>query len=114
MGDVCGAKRLNRAFKPVPIIFEIASNNFNKFKYIILFLGKSGKEILKDAVSTELALTDYHIAIEGLGGIGFVIKEENEITNVLKKAVIAAKKGNAVAVNVLIGKTDFRKGSISI
>ncbi len=40
---------ISRAFKPVPIIFEIASNNFKKFKYIILFLGKSGKEILKEA-----------------------------------------------------------------
>ena len=40
---------ISRAFKPVPVIFEIASKNFKKFKYIILFLGKSGKEILKDA-----------------------------------------------------------------
>tara|TARA_B100000029_G_scaffold322742_1_gene315110 strand:+ start:6042 stop:6686 length:645 start_codon:yes stop_codon:yes gene_type:complete len=40
---------VSRAFKPLPIIFEIASTNFKKFKYIILFLGKSGKEILKDA-----------------------------------------------------------------
>ena len=40
---------ISRAFKPLPIIFEIALNNFEKFKYIILFLGKSGKEILKQA-----------------------------------------------------------------
>ena len=40
---------ISRAFKPLPVIFEIASKNFKKFKYIILFLGKSGKEILKDA-----------------------------------------------------------------
>ena len=40
---------ISRAFKPLPIIFEIALNNFKKFKYIILFLGKSGKEILEDA-----------------------------------------------------------------
>ena len=40
---------ISRAFKPLPIIFEIASKNFKKFKYIILFLGKTGKEILKDA-----------------------------------------------------------------
>ena len=40
---------ISRAFKPVPVIFEIASKNFEKFKYIILFLGKSGKEILKEA-----------------------------------------------------------------
>ena len=40
---------ISRAFKPVPVIFEIAFRNFKKFKYIILFLGKSGKEILKEA-----------------------------------------------------------------
>ena len=41
---------ISRAFKPLPIIFEIASKNFKNFKYIILFLGKSGKEIMKDAL----------------------------------------------------------------
>ncbi len=41
---------ISRAFKPLPIIFEIAQKNFKKFKYIILFLGKSGKGILKDAL----------------------------------------------------------------
>ncbi len=40
---------ISRAFKPLQVIFEIASNNFRKFKYIIMFLGKSGKENLKDA-----------------------------------------------------------------
>ena len=40
---------ISRAFKPLPVIFEIASKNFKKFKYIVLFLGKSGKEILKEA-----------------------------------------------------------------
>jgi len=40
---------ISRAFKPLPVIFEIASKNFKNFKYIILFLGKSGKEILKEA-----------------------------------------------------------------
>ena len=39
---------ISRAFKPLPIIFQIALNNFKNFKYIILFLGKSGKKILKD------------------------------------------------------------------
>ena len=37
---------ISRAFKPLPIIFHIAQNNFKNFKYIILFLGKSGKKIL--------------------------------------------------------------------
>ena len=38
-----------RAFKPLPIIFQIAEKNFKNFKFIILFLGKSGKKILKEA-----------------------------------------------------------------
>ena len=42
---------ISRAFKPLPIIFEIAHKNFKNFKYIILFLGKSGKDILKDALN---------------------------------------------------------------
>ena len=39
-----------RAFKPLPTIFQIAQNNFKNFKYIILYLGKSGKKILSDAL----------------------------------------------------------------
>ena len=43
---------ISRAFKPLPIIFQIAKNNFKNFKYIILFLGKSGKNNLHDALKT--------------------------------------------------------------
>ncbi len=39
-----------RAFKPLPIILEIALNNFSNFKYIILFLGKNGKKVLQDSL----------------------------------------------------------------
>ena len=38
-----------RAFKPLPIILDIANENFTKFKNIILFLGKNGKEILDES-----------------------------------------------------------------
>jgi len=41
---------ISRAFKPLPTILEIASTNFKNFKYIILYLGKSGKKILKDTL----------------------------------------------------------------
>jgi 16S rRNA (guanine527-N7)-methyltransferase len=41
-----------RAFKPLPVIFDIATTNFKNFKYIVMYLGKSGKKILKD-VSTK-------------------------------------------------------------
>ena len=41
---------ISRAFKPLPVIFQIAKTNFKNFKYIILFLGESGKKILDDAL----------------------------------------------------------------
>jgi len=39
-----------RAFKPLPIILDLIQNNFKYFKEVILFLGKNGKEILKEAL----------------------------------------------------------------
>ena len=38
-----------RAFKPVGEIFKILNNNFNNYKNLILFLGKRGKQTLRDA-----------------------------------------------------------------
>ena len=35
-----------RAFKPLPVILELVCKNFNNYKNLILFMGKSGKEIL--------------------------------------------------------------------
>ena len=43
---------ISRAFKPLPIIFEIAERNFKSFKFIILFLGKSGKKILNETLKS--------------------------------------------------------------
>ena len=39
-----------RAFKPLPVILNLIHNNFKYFKEIILFLGKNGKEILKEVL----------------------------------------------------------------
>ena len=50
--NLCTDVIISRAFKPLPIIFQIAKNNFKNFKYIILFLGKSGKKILHEAFET--------------------------------------------------------------
>ena len=50
--NLCTDVIISRAFKPLPIIFQIAKNNFKNFKYIVLFLGKSGKKILDDAFET--------------------------------------------------------------
>jgi len=71
-------------------------------------------EMLHDPISTELAATDYHKAVEGLGGVGYFIDNENQIDDVLAQAIKSTKSGKPTVVNVRIGKTDFRKGSISM
>ena len=40
--------------------------------------------------------------------------DENQIPEILEKAKKSALEGTPVVVNVIIGKTDFRKGSLSI
>ena len=41
---------MSRAFKPMPIILDLVQKNFDKYKNIILFMGKSGRKILKDSL----------------------------------------------------------------
>ncbi|MDJ0810172.1 MAG: thiamine pyrophosphate-binding protein [Desulfobacterales bacterium] len=69
---------------------------------------------LEDDVATVLAPTDYHKVVEGFGARGFKLERLEEIPAVLEAAREAAAAGQPVLINVLIGKTDFRKGSISM
>ena len=54
--DVFKIKELNsgtimaRAFKPMPIVLDLVYKNFNKYKNLILFMGKSGKKILTETL----------------------------------------------------------------
>ena len=41
---------MSRAFKPLPIILDLVQKNFGKYKNIILFMGKSGRKILRDSL----------------------------------------------------------------
>jgi acetolactate synthase-1/2/3 large subunit len=70
--------------------------------------------ILGDDVATVLRRTDYHLVAEGYGGKGFVLDSEEDIEHVFGEARQAAQAGHPVLINALIGKTDFRKGSISM
>jgi 16S rRNA (guanine527-N7)-methyltransferase len=41
---------MSRAFKPLPEILELVSQNFRKYKNIILFMGKTGRKTLNDTL----------------------------------------------------------------
>ena len=39
-----------RAFKPLPVVLDLVYKNFSNYKNLIIFMGKNGKETLKDAL----------------------------------------------------------------
>ena len=71
-------------------------------------------EILGTPLSTELARTEYHISAQGLGAAGLCIDQPQAVGENLAQAKQLAAEGRPVLVNVMIGSTDFRKGSISM
>ncbi len=71
-------------------------------------------DILGDSCGTDLLHTDYHKVAEGYGGRGFLLKREEDMADVLAQAKALAREGTPVLINAILGKTDFRKGSISM
>lgn len=53
---------------------------------------------------------------DGYGGKGYLVRREDEsrLTDIVRQAQKEAQEGKAVLLNVLIGKTNFREGSISV
>ena len=71
-------------------------------------------EILGDDCATVLRHNDYHVVAEGYGGRGLELKRPEDVAGVLAEAKEIARAGEPVLINALLGKTDFRKGSISM
>lgn len=71
-------------------------------------------EMLGDLVGTELAPTAYHLAAEGLGAAGLLLDDPELTEETLAQARDLARAGRPVLINARLGKTEFRKGSISV
>tara|TARA_Y100000389_G_C17211174_1_gene388574 strand:+ start:47 stop:694 length:648 start_codon:yes stop_codon:yes gene_type:complete len=41
---------MSRAFKPMPVILDLVSQNFKRYKNLILFMGSSGRKILNETL----------------------------------------------------------------
>jgi acetolactate synthase-like protein len=77
-------------------------------------IARDQSELLGDDVGTTLLDTAYEKVAEGYGGVGLRIDDESKIGEVLDEAKRIAKTGRPVCVNVMLAKSDFRKGSISV
>uniref|UniRef100_A0A8C4TB48 2-hydroxyacyl-CoA lyase 2 n=1 Tax=Erpetoichthys calabaricus TaxID=27687 RepID=A0A8C4TB48_ERPCA len=72
--------------------------------------------LLGSNVACGLAFTDYHIVADGYGGKGYLVSssEEHKLEEIIKSAQRDNREGRAALINVLIGKSNFREGSISV
>jgi len=57
--DLESGSIMARAFKPLPVVLELVYKNFSSYKNLIIFMGKSGKKILKETL--ENWILDYEI-----------------------------------------------------
>ncbi|MCE9596941.1 MAG: thiamine pyrophosphate-binding protein [Spirochaetia bacterium] len=70
--------------------------------------------ILKKDTACMLARSNYHQVAEALGAKGFLVKRPSEVQRAILAARKVARSGKPSLVNVMIDRSDFRKGSISM
>ena len=71
-------------------------------------------EILKDDVAVMLEHNDYHTVATGYGGAGRRVDSMPDFLAAVEEAKASVRSGKPYLINAIIGKTDFRKGSISM
>jgi acetolactate synthase-1/2/3 large subunit len=71
-------------------------------------------DILQDDVAVMLAHCDYDKVAQGYGADGIRVDNLAAFGEAVKTAQAAARNGTPYVINAIIGKTDFRKGSISM
>jgi len=69
---------------------------------------------LGDDTGVMLSRTDYHRVVAGFGASGLVIREDDEIADVLHQGQEIARSGHPVLINAMLARSDFREGSLSI
>ena len=73
--------------------------------------------MFRSSVACNLSYCDYDVVARGFGGEGFRLDREcsdDKIDEVMEKAKSLSRSGTPVLINCLIGKSDFRDGSISV
>ena len=71
-------------------------------------------DMFGDNLATVLARTDYDEAAKGFGACGVRLSESGGVEAALAEAKSIAAAGRPVLVNAWIGRSDFRKGSLSV
>jgi len=81
-----------------------------------LYLYDELGKLVTGALYSLLLVADYHTVADGFGGKGYLVGREDDdrLSDIIRQAQRETQKGTATLLNVLIGKTNFREGSISV
>lgn len=71
-------------------------------------------EFLKSDCAMNLSHSDYQIIAKAFGGDGAKVETLEAFNAAVEEAKRASRNGTPYIINAIIGKTDFRKGSISV
>lgn len=94
----------------------------NKMK-VCAIIGNNGswEQIARDQApmlgartATDLALSDYHRVAEAFGGAGERVEQLSDFERAVANAKASMDRGIPYVINAVIGKSEFRKGSISM
>ncbi|KAI6181206.1 2-hydroxyacyl-CoA lyase 2 [Aphelenchoides besseyi] len=132
-GFALGAKSVypNR---PVVIIYGDGSSGYSLMEFdtfvrhklpVVALIGNDAcwSQIARDqvpwfnsAIGCELAHTSYERVGEALGARGVLLSSDNldKMDDELRESIERGRKGESTVINAIIGKTDFRAGSISV
>jgi len=70
--------------------------------------------LLHNPVACELAYSHYEEVAKALGAEGILVQHQDQVRPALQRAKELYASGRSVLVNVLITKSDFRQGSVSL
>lgn len=92
---------------------QITSHTLNRISVLLCLMSR---QLLTCKWYFLLLFADYHIVADGYGGKGYLIGREDEdrLSDIIRQAKKGTQEGKATLLNVLIGKTNFREGSISV
>lgn len=77
-------------------------------------IAREQQTMLGDSIGTNLLFTHYEEVAKGYGGVGIRVWATDQVPRALDRARHFSDEGCPVCINLMLGRSDFREGSISM